>query len=281
MALLQSQRIRIAKTGKFAVLLAIVFVFFLPLFSMVLTSLKTMGELFRYPPVIFPEQPQWENYKTAWTMVRFGHFLLNSIVLSIFFTLPCVFSSSFAGYAFSRFHVKGRNAMFMLMLSTMMIPQMVTVIPLYILISKAGLADRQWMWIVFGLQGTPFIIFLFRQYFSTIPISFEESARLDGAGRFRIFFSIMFPLVQTAVIVAVIFAFQWSWADYLQPILFLRGEKASLAVKLAIGYTDQKDNVLHNINMAGLVYYTAPIVIIFFALQKRFISGLLAGGLKG
>jgi len=281
MAMLQSQRMRLVTAVKFVVLLLFVVVFFLPLVSMIVTSLKTMEELFKYPPIVFPKTPQWSNYVTAWTMVRFGHFLVNSLTISIFYTVPCIFGSCFAGYAFSRFRVREKSGIFMVVLSTMMIPQMVTIIPLYIMISKMGMADKQWLWLLFGLQGTPFLIFLFRQYFSTIPISFEESARLDGAGRFRIFFAIMFPLVQTAVIVAGIFAFQWSWADYLQPVLFLKGEKVTLAVKLAIGYTDQKENVLHHIGMAGLLYYTAPIIIIFFALQRRFIAGLMSGGLKG
>ena len=281
MAMLQSQRMRLATAVKLVVLIIFVAIFFLPLVSMIVTSLKTMEELFKYPPIVFPRNPQWGNYVTAWTMVRFGHFLVNSLTISIFYTVPCTFGSCFAGYAFSRFRVREKSGVFMVVLSTMMIPQMVTIIPLYILISKIGLADKQWLWLLFGLQGTPFLIFLFRQYFSTIPISFEESARLDGAGRFRIFFAIMFPLVQTAVIVAGIFAFQWSWADYLQPVLFLKGEKVTLAVKLAIGYTDQKENVLHHIGMAGLLYYTAPIIIIFFALQRRFIAGLMSGGLKG
>jgi ABC-type glycerol-3-phosphate transport system permease component len=277
----QSERLRLVTAAKLVVLCLLVIIFFLPLVSMLVTSLKTREELFKFPPIVFPSVPQWGNYVTAWTMVRFGHFLINSIVISFFYTLPCILGSCFAGYAFSRFHVRERNAIFMIVLSTMMIPQMVTIIPLYIMVSKMGLADHQWLWLLFGLQGTPFLIFLFRQYFSTIPISFEESARLDGAGRFRIFFSIMFPLVQTAVIVAGIFAFQWSWSDYLQPVLFLKGEKVTLAVKLAIGYTDQKENVLHNIGMAGLLYYTLPIIIIFFSLQRRFIAGLLSGGLKG
>jgi ABC-type glycerol-3-phosphate transport system permease component len=163
----------------------------------------------------------------------------------------------------------------------MMIPYMVTMVPLFLLISKIGLTDKRYLWILFGIQGTPFLIFLFRQYFSTVPYSFEESARIDGANRFQIFLRIMFPLVQTAVIVAAIFAVQWSWSNYLLPVLFLRGEKVTLAVKLVIGYTDQKQNILHNIGMAGIVYYTLPIVVLFFSLQKRFMSGLLAGGLKG
>jgi multiple sugar transport system permease protein len=170
---------------------------------------------------------------------------------------------------------------FLLVLSTMMIPYMVTVVPLYLLVTRIGLTDRRWLWLLFGLQGAPFLIFLFRQYFSTIPISFEESARLDGAGRFQIFFFIMFPLVQTGVIIAGIFAIQWSWADFLQPTLFLRGEKLPLAVKLARGYVDQKESILYHVGMAGLLYYTLPIIILFFALQRRFIAGLLSGGLKG
>lgn len=281
MALSQTATRRIVISFKLLALIFIVVIFFLPLVSMFVTSLKSRGELYIIPAVVFPAEPKWENYITAWTMVRFGHFLRNSFILSIFFAIPCILGSCFAGYAFSRFRVRESRAVFLLVLTTMMIPQMVTVIPLYLLISKIGLADKMWMWILFGLQGTPFLIFLFRQYFSTIPLSFEESARLDGANRFQIFFFIMFPLVQTAAIIAGIFAFQWSWADYLMPVLFLKGENANLAVKLALGYSDQKESVLFNISMAGVVYYTLPIIILFFALQRRFISGLLSGGLKG
>ena len=273
--------IRIVKIAKFCVLCLFVVIFFLPLVSMFVTSLKTRGELYVIPPIVFPKIPRWENYLTAWTMIRYSRFFFNSVILSVFYTLPCVMGSCFAGYGFSRFQVRERKYIFLLILSTMMVPYMVTLVPLYLIVAKIGLADKRYFWILWGLQGTPFLIFLFRQYFSTIPVSFEEAARIEGAGRFQIFFRIMFPLVQTAVIIAAIFAFQWSWSNYLMPVLFLRGEKVNLAVKLANGYTDIKQNILHNIGMAGIVYYTLPIVIVFFALQKRFIAGLLSCGLKG
>lgn len=272
---------KISKTVKFVVLVLLVFIFFLPLISMVVTSLKTRGELYVVPPVVFPKEPKWENYLTAWTMIRYTRYFLNSVLISLFYTFPCIMGSCFTGYGFSRFKVKEQKPIFMLMLSTMMVPYMVTLVPLYLIVAKIGLTDKRFFWIIWGLQGTPFLIFLFRQYFSTIPISFEESATIEGAGRFQIFFRIMFPLVQTAAVIAAIFAFQWSWSNYLMPVLFLRGEKVTLAVKLANGYTDVKQNILHNIGMAGIVYYTLPIVIVFFALQRRFISGLLSGGLKG
>ena len=281
MALTVSKQRIVSKTAKFIVLIIFVIVFFLPLVSMVVTSLKGLEELYRVPPIVFPQKAQWQNYVDAWTMIRYQRFFMNSVIISLFYTFPCIMGSCFAGYGFSRFKVKGRNLIFMVMLSTMMIPYMVTMIPLFLLISKIGLVDKRGLWILFGIQGIPFLIFLFRQYFSTVPFSFEESARIDGANRFQIFFRIMFPLVQTAVIIAAIFAFQWSWSNYLLPVLFLRGEKVTLAVKLVTGYTDQKQNILHNVGMAGIVYYTLPIVVVFFTLQKRFISGLLAGGLKG
>ncbi len=281
MMMSRSMNIRIVKIAKFCVLCLFVVIFFLPLVSMFVTSLKTRGELYVIPPIVFPKIPRWENYLTAWTMIRYSRFFFNSVILSVFYTLPCVMGSCFAGYGFSRFQVRERKYIFLLILSTMMVPYMVTLVPLYLIVAKIGLADKRYFWILWGLQGTPFLIFLFRQYFSTIPVSFEEAARIEGAGRFQIFFRIMFPLVQTAVIIAAIFAFQWSWSNYLMPVLFLRGEKVNLAVKPANGYTDIKQNILHNIGMAGIVYYTLPIVIVFFALQKRFIAGLLSCGLKG
>ena len=277
----RSKTSRYAKIAKFVVLCLFVLIFFLPLVSMFVTSLKTRGELYVVPAIVFPKSPQWENYLKAWTMIRYPRFFVNSVILSVFYTVPCVLASCLIGYGFSRFRVREKKYIFLLMLSTMMVPYMVTLVPLYLLVAKIGLADKRYFWILWGIQGTPFLIFLFRQYFSTIPASFEESARIEGAGRFQIFFMILFPLVQTAAIIAAIFAFQWSWSNYLMPVLFLRGEKVSLAVKLANGYTDLKQNILHNVGMAGIVYYTAPIVIVFFVLQKRFIAGLLSGGLKG
>jgi len=266
---------------RFVALVLIVIVFFLPLVSMLVTSLKRMDELYRVPARVFPEAPVWENYSLAWTLVNFGKYLINSIILTILYAVPAVMTSAFAGYAFSRFQVRESRALFLVVLSTLMIPVMVTMMPLYMVLARAQFVNQRGLWFVWGLSGIPFIIFLFRQFFSTIPASFEESARMDGAGRFQVFFRIMFPLVQTGLIVASIFAFQWSWSEFLMPVLFLSDEKSTLAVKIAMSYADQKENVLYNIGMAGIVYYTLPLVIVYFALQKRFVAGLLAGGLKG
>lgn len=272
---------RLSAALRFLVLAAAVVIFFLPLISMLVTSLKRMDELYQVPARVFPQRPVWENYAQAWTMVHFGKYLGNSLLLTLLYSIPAIMSSCFAGYAFSRFQVRESKALFLVMLSTLMIPAMVTVMPFYMIMSKFAMVNQRILWFFWGISGIPFIIFLFRQFFSTIPTSFEESARIDGAGRFQIFFTIMFPLIQTGIIVAGIFAFQWSWSEFLMPVLFLSDEKSTLAVKIAMGYADQKENVLYNIGMAGIFYYTLPLVIIFFALQKRFVAGLLAGGLKG
>jgi multiple sugar transport system permease protein len=281
MALGKKAKKKIVDVIKVLILLLFVVIFFLPIVSMVVTSLKTMAELYRVPPKVLPDKPLWENYKIAWEMANFGKYLINSIILSVFYTLPVIMGSCFTGYGFSRFQVKENKILFLIMLSTMMIPFMVTIMPLFLLMAKIGFVNNRLLWVVWGIQGLPFIIFLFKQYFSTIPMSFEESARLDGAGRFQIFFGIMFPLVQTGVVIAAIFAFQWSWSNYLMPVLFLQEQKVNLAVKLAVGYTDAKENPLYNYAMAGIVYYTIPIAIVFFTLQRRFVTGLLSGGLKG
>lgn len=281
MALRTSTRERMSATFRFILLILCVVVFFLPLVSMVVTSLKRMDELYRIPARVFPERAVWENYRLAWTMVNFGKYLLNSVALTLMYGLPAIMGSCLAGYGFSRFQVRESRPIFLLVLSTLMIPVMVTIMPFYMIMAKLGFVNQRILWFIWGIPGIPFIIFLFRQFFSTIPTSFEESARIDGAGRYQIFFLIMFPLVQTGIIVAAIFAFQWSWSEFLMPVLFLSDEKSTLAVKIAMGYSDQKENVLYNIGMAGIVFYTLPLVILFFSLQRRFVAGLLSGGLKG
>jgi len=266
---------------KLCTLILLLAIFFLPLAGMVLTSLKQNSELYVYPPKIFPKVAQWVNYATALTMIDYGKFFINSVILVVFHTVPAVLASSLIGYGFSRFRVRESKVLFFLMLSTMMIPFMVTLVPLYIMIAKTGMLDRRGFWILWGLKGTPFLIFLFRQYYSTIPTAFEEYAMIEGARKFQIYRLVMFPLVQTAVLIGTILVVQWTWSDYLLPILFLRGDKLTLAVTLAKGYNTYEGDLLQNVAMAGIVYYTLPIVIVFFALQKRFVAGLLSGGLKG
>ncbi|MEI6874739.1 MAG: carbohydrate ABC transporter permease [Spirochaetota bacterium] len=274
-------RLRVLTALRFVTLVLLVTIFFLPIVSMLATSLKRLDELYRIPASILPQKPVLENYVLGWTMINFGKYFLNSLLLTALYIVPAVMSSCFAGYAFARFRVRESNTFFVIVLATLMVPTMVTIMPFYMILTKIGFLDQRLLWVLLGLPGLPFVVFLFRQFFSTIPASLEESARIDGAGRLRIFFSIMFPLVKTGLVIAFIFAFQWSWSEYLAPVLFLSDDKTSLAVKIMGGYSDQKENILYNVAMAGVLYYTLPLVLIFFAMQKRFVAGLLEGGIKG
>ena len=274
-------RLRVLTALRFVTLVLLVTIFFLPIVSMLATSLKRLDELYRIPASILPQKPVLENYVLGWTMINFGKYFLNSLLLTALYIVPAVMSSCFAGYAFARFRVRESNTFFVIVLATLMVPTMVTIMPFYMILTKIGFLDQRLLWVLLGLPGLPFVVFLFRQFFSTIPASLEESARIDGAGRLRIFFSIMFPLVKTGLVIAFIFAFQWSWSEYLAPVLFLSDDKTSLAVKIMGGYSDQKENILYIVAMAGVLYYTLPLVLIFFAMQKRFVAGLLEGGIKG
>jgi multiple sugar transport system permease protein len=186
-----------------------------------------------------------------------------------------------AGYALARFDIRENRIFFTIVLSSIMIPYIITLIPFYLLVKNIGLNDRHLLWLIYGLGGAPFLIYLYRQFFSTIPASFEESARMDGAGRLTIFFRIMFPLVNSGTIITAIFAFQWSWQNYIMPSLFLSSLKTTLAVMINSSFVDVQQNLLLGELMAGVMFYIAIPLLIFFVFQKYIMRGMLDGGVKG
>lgn len=265
----------------YAILFFALFMFFLPIISMLSVSFKSESEIFQATPRLFPARISFENYGKALTRLDFVTYTYNTIAVSLLYTLTCTFSSAMAGYALARFDIKENNAFFTIVLSSMMIPYIITLIPFYLLVKNMGLNDRHLLWLIYGLGGAPFLIYLYRQFFSTIPMSFEESARMDGAGRFRIFFGIMFPLVKSGTIITAIFAFQWSWQNYIMPSLFLSSLKTTLAVMINSAFVDVQQNILLGELMVGVLYYIAIPLVIFFVFQKYIMAGMLEGGVKG
>ncbi len=170
------------------VLMCLATLFFLvPAFWVVLTALKTEAEYTAYPIVLWPKEFQWINFKRAVTIVPYAQFVRNSIVLAGSTTLLNTITSAMGGFAFARHNVRGRNTLFILVLSLMMLPPMVTLVPQFILFSRLKMVGTYWPWILGGIAGSPFHIFLFRQYFSSIPRDLEDAAEVDGCNRFRIF----------------------------------------------------------------------------------------------
>ncbi|WP_126554435.1 carbohydrate ABC transporter permease [Dictyobacter kobayashii] len=167
------------------------------------------------------------------------------------------------------------------MLSTLMLPQILTVIPTYVLFAHIGLINTYWPWILWGLGSSPFLSFLFRQFFSSIPVELEEAAILDGCGYFRIFLQIFLPLSLPSIATAAILSFTSVWGDYITPSLFLSQNNTTLAVAMSQGYTNINGFPLNNVIAAGAVLYVIPVIILFFFAQRYFVSAIVTSGLKG
>ncbi|MGH2458777.1 MAG: carbohydrate ABC transporter permease [Chloroflexota bacterium] len=256
--------------------------FSLPTIWLVLTSLKRESEYASYPITVLPAVPEFGNYVLAVTFFPYLTYVMHSVILAGVFTVLTVLTSSAAGFAFSRHRgVPGRDLLFGIVLATMMVPGLVTLVPQYMVFSYFHLINSYWPWILWGLSGSPFHIFLFRQFFLSIPRELEDAAEVDGCGKFRIFWQIFLPNSLPAVAASAIFSFTWVWGDWLYPSLFLSDDITTLAVKLATAYVDPHQNPLITLTMAGVVIYVLPMVIVFFLAQKYIIQGVVTTGLKG
>ncbi len=245
------------------------------------TSLKQSGEIFTWPPTLYPLHPRPANYVDLFRSVPFVLWLRNSLVITAGATIGAVLSSTLTGYAFARLRYPGRDALFTLCLSTMMLPGIVTLIPSFILYKNLGWIDTFFPLIVPSWLGTPFYIFLARQYFRTIPREYEEAARVDGATSWRIWWTLMLPMAKTLIGAIIIFSFIAHWNDFLGPLIYLNSvEKQPLA--LGLRGLQNFYNTRWDLIMAGSVLMTLPVVVVFFAAQRYFIEGMSAlSGLGG
>jgi multiple sugar transport system permease protein len=272
----------VAYWARLIALVAITALFSLPTIWLVLTSLKPEVEYGSYPITILPVDTQWANYLTAVTFFPFFKHFKNSTILAGSFTALTVLSSSLAGFAFSRFRgVPGRNALFGIVLATFMVPYLVTLVPTFIVFAHFNLTNTYWPWILWGIGGSPFHIFLFRQFFSSIPKDLEDAAEVDGCGKFRTWWQIFMPNSLPAVAASTIFCFTWVWGDYLYPVLFLNDDITTLAVKMMTAYVNPNGYILYTLTMSGVVLYILPMIVIFFISQKYIIQGVVTTGLKG
>lgn len=280
----QSKRVLTAlnKTVTFLILTGAALLFLLPLFWMVSTSLKPKEQIFAYPLVWLPDPPQWINYSKALNnpSFKFLLFLQNSLYYAVTATIGTVISCALVAYAFARLRWWGRDVWFVITLSSMMIPGPVVLIPLFLIFKDIGWVGTFKPLIVPAFMGSPFFIFLLRQFFLTIPMDLSDAARIDGASDWGIFWRVILPLTQPALATVALFTFLGCWNDFLGPLIFLNdGRKYTLAVGLAAfrgQYRTQWD-----LMMAAATVITLPIVVIFFFAQKRFIQGITLTGMKG
>jgi multiple sugar transport system permease protein len=263
-----------------AVVLFGAFTMLVPFIWMIVSSLKTEQEVFTIPLTWIPSEIQWVNYLRAWQVANFDRYFLNSSFVSVTIVVVSLLFNSMAGYAFAKFQFKWRETIFLLLLSTMMIPGQVTMIPVYLILKNLGFLDTYAGLIVPGLAGA-FGIFIMRQFLQAIPNDLLDAARVDGAGEFKIFFRIVLPLCKPAISALGIFTFVGSWNEFLFPLLVVSKDSLKtlpLAVaSLAAGQYVQSWPIL----MAAATFVTLPVIIVFFMGQRYFIEGITMTGIKG
>ena len=251
----------------------------LPLLWMLAASLMPSGEANRYPPRLWPSAITFEHYAALFTRLDLARYLLNSALLASAVTLIALFINSMAGYAFAKFRFRFRDRLFQSLLGAMVIPAQVAMLPLFLLLKQFGLINTYWGVIVPGMASI-FGIFLIRQYLLAIPDSLLDAARMDGAGEFRIYWSLILPLCRPILVTLAIFTFLGAWNDFMWPLIVLTdSSRYTLPVALAnlLGEHVQDTELM----MAGSVLTVLPVMLLFVALQKYYIAGIMLGGTKG
>ncbi|MDG4596086.1 MAG: carbohydrate ABC transporter permease [Candidatus Contendobacter sp.] len=251
----------------------------LPLWWMLAASLMPAGEANHYPPRLWPSMVTFEHYAALFTRLDLGRYLFNSALLASAVTVIALFINSMAGYAFAKFRFRYRDRLFQGLLAAMVIPAQVAMLPLFLLLKQFGLINTYWGVIIPGMASI-FGIFLIRQYLLAIPDSLLDAARMDGAGEFRIYWSLILPLCRPILVTLAIFTFLGAWNDFMWPLIVLTdSSKHTLPVALAnlLGEHVQDTELM----MAGSVLTVLPVMLLFVVLQKYYIAGILLGGMKG
>ncbi len=244
------------------------------------SSLKTQSTVFSDMSLI-PKDPQWGNYVAAWTKGDFGLYFMNSVFYTSIVVIGVILVSSLAAYAFSRFEFPGKNFLFYLLIATMMIPIPGTIIPLYVLLVKLGLANTAIGYILPQINGGLALgIFLMKTFFDDLPKELEESARIDGCGRLRVYAYIAIPLAKPAIAVLAIFNVLNVWNEYLLAMLVL-ADKNLMPLQRGLMVFQGAHITEYPLLMAGICITIAPVMLLYLALQKYIIKGITAGAVKG
>ena len=278
-------RDRLARLALYVFTIAMSLMFMFPFIWTVSSSLKSPREIVAYPPTLLPNDIRWENFWVTWTTVEFGPYFLNSIIVTGLSMLGGIPTGLLVAYGFARFRFPGREFLFAVCLSTLMLPPEVTFIPLYIVFRNLGWIDTLAPLIVPSfLGGGAFTIFLLRQFILSIPYELDEAALIDGASRLRILWSIIVPNSVPALATAAVFSFIAHWNEFFGPLIFLNSRK-NFTIPLGLvtlrTYAGDPGEPKDHLLMAGSVIATFPIVVIFFLAQRYFIQGIVTSGLKG
>lgn len=251
-----------------------------PFLWMLSSSLKAEADVFIFPPQWIPAPPRWSNYADLMNTMPFALFTLNSFKIAILVTFGQLLSCSLAAYAFARFKFPGRDILFFILLSALMIPGEVTLIPVYLIMRDLGWLNTHLPLIVPYFFGGAFGTFLLRQFFLTIPGELEDAARIDGAGRFVIYRRIFLPLAKPALATLGLFIFLGQWNSLLGPVIYLN-DQSQMTLTVGLAYMQGEYSTQWNLLMAGTVVSVLPILVLYAFAQKYFVQGVVLSGLKG
>ncbi len=272
----------IIRTLLYLFLSILTIIILMPLFWLVLSSLKTQQEMVAFPPIFLPQKYQFGNYHLALTKIKYFRFLWNTILLSMIYTLPGIMTAAVFGYAFARFHAPGKDFLFSIVLVVLMIPPVSVLIPEYIFFARLKLIGTYTIWFLWALGANPLYVYLLKQFFSYFPRDIEEAAIIDGCSRIGVLFRIFIPLSRPVLVTVFILSFLWVYGDFMTPVIFLSGQNTTLPVAMANGYVVRNGILLVSVLLSGIVIYIIPVLLIFSFGQKYYIRGLLSSsGTKG
>lgn len=274
-------KLRVKDLILYSLLIALSVIYLLPLYWMISTSLKQTGSEMVIPPQWIPNPIVWSNYLDVFIQVPLTLYIRNSLIVTLTATLFGVLTASLAGYGFARTTFPGRNFLFTLCIASLMLPEIVTLIPEFILFRRIGWVNTFLPLIVpWSLAGSSFAVFLFRQYCLTIPLELDEAARVDGAGTLRIWWAIIVPLSKAVLATLAILSFIHHWNEFLRPLIYLgRPELRTLALGLRAFRGEYQ--LAWNYMMAVALIMLVPILVLFFMAQRQFVQGIVMTGIKG
>ena len=251
-----------------------------PFVWMILGSFKGQGELLRVPPTWWPESPTLENYRTLFGKQSFLRYFFNSAFVAVVITVANVTFSSMVGYALAKLTFRGKKLVFALVMGTLMIPGMVTFVPLFVLVANLGMVDS-YPGLILPFLVTPFGVFLMRQFIMQLPDDLLDAGRIDGAGELRIFRQIILPLCGPALATLGILTFLGSWNNFLWPLVVAQTQNYyTLPVALALFSNNQQFIPNYGVLMAGATVVVVPVLVVFLIFQRRFIEGIATTGIK-
>lgn len=275
----QSTSYKIGRVALYVVLIALAFLMLIPFAWMLSASLKLDKDVFTFPIEWIPKNPRWMNYVDIWTTIPLATFVLNTSKLTIIVTFLQLLTSSFAAYAFAKLKFKHSKMLFLAYISTIAMPWQVYMVPQFMMMRSFGLNDTHLA--IICLQAfSAFGVFMMRQFYQGIPDEFCEAARIDGMNEYQIWYKIMLPLSKPALSTLTIFTFVGTWNDFLGPMIYLKTEaKKTLQIGLRMFISQYSSE--YGLIMAASVLSLIPVLVVFLSLQKYFVEGIAATGVKG